>query len=111
MWGVTEITAGGVNNDYLTLTTLRELFPDDVFGGPTEAEAARPVRVVWGGDSVDTDIVRSGGIFRRRAWVGEFIRLHRLSPGDRVVVEQTAPYTYHVYPLRVAAVGVQSSRQ
>jgi hypothetical protein len=108
MWGVTEITAGGVNNDYLSLTTLRELFPDDTFGGPTDADAGRPVRVYWGGEPVDTDIVRSGSFFRRRAWVGEFIRLHRLRPGDRVVVEQLAPYAYHVYPLRAAAPGIQS---
>jgi hypothetical protein len=109
MWGVTEITDGAVNNDYLTLTSLRDLFPDEVFGGATEAEAGRTVTIHWGGEAVDSDIVRTGGFFRRRAWVGEFIRLHRLHAGDRVVVDRTGPYVYHIYPLRVASIGVQST--
>ena len=55
MWGVTQITQGCINNDYLLLSDLRSMFPDDVFGGTTKNEAAKTVRVHWGGEPIDTD--------------------------------------------------------
>ena len=68
MWGVTEITEGCVNNDYLLIGDLRSFFPPDVFGGPTRQEAApRTVRVHGGGEPVDTDLVESDGAFRARS--------------------------------------------
>ena len=39
-------------------------------------------------------------IFRSRAWVREFFAVHQLQAGDKVVVELTGPYRFHVYPLR-----------
>ena len=109
MWGVTEITAGCVKNDYLLLSELRSLFPPDVFGGTNKHEAAiKTVRVYWGGEPIDTDLVASDGAFRSRAWVGEFIRTHGLKVGDRVVVQQISTYVFHVYPVRGVGLGVQS---
>ncbi len=108
MWGVTEITDGCVKNNYLLLTELRAMFPHDVIGGPNKNEAAaKTVRVVWGGEPVDTDLAPDGQ-FRSRGWVGEFFRLHQLRVGDRVVVERVAPYVFHVYPVRGVGLGIQS---
>ena len=108
MWGVTEITDGCIKNDYLLIGELRSLFPPDVFGGPTKESAAKTVRIHWGGEPVDTDLVSSDGAFRARSWVGEFIRTHGLRVGDRVVVQRVSPYVFHVYPVRVVGLGIQS---
>jgi len=108
MGGVIEITEGCIKNDYLIVTDVRELFPDAAFGGSNEEQAGQAIHVSWGGEAVRTDIVGSGCFFRRRGWVGEFIRQHRLQVGDRVVVERLAPDRYHVYPLRQAGVGIQA---
>jgi hypothetical protein len=87
---------------------LRGLFPQDVFGGTNrEEEAPRKVRVYWGGEPVETDLVATDGAFRARGWIAEFFRLHGLGAGDRVVVERVGDYACHVYPLRLVGLGIQ----
>ncbi len=52
------------------------------------------------GQPVLTDIAGDKKIFRKRAWVGEFFKNHELKPGDKVVIEKTGAFRYHVYPRR-----------
>jgi hypothetical protein len=91
------VTQGNLNNSHLYLTEVLDLFPEDVFGGPDEARAApRTVRVEWGAEAVDTDIVRDKNIFRRRGWVARFCSANRLLAGDKVLLEQLEPYVYRI---------------
>lgn len=79
------------------LTECMDLFPDDVFGGPDESQAApRTVRVEYGSEFIDTDIVRFKHIFRRRGWVRKFFSITRITAGDRVLLEQLEPYRNRV---------------
>jgi hypothetical protein len=67
------ITQGNIDNSHMYLTQCMDMFPDDVLGGTDESqEAPRTVRVQWGDDVVETDIVRDKHIFRRRGWVRRF---------------------------------------
>jgi hypothetical protein len=91
------ITQGNLDHRHMYLTECMDLFPDDVFGGPDESQAApRTVRVQYGSEAVDTDIVRDKHIFRRRGWVREFFSAARIAAGDRVLLEQLEPYSYRV---------------
>ena len=91
------ITQGNLDNNHMYLTDCMDLFPEDVLGGADETHAApRTVCVQWGNESVDTDIVRDKHIFRRRGWVRQFFSAARVAVGDRVVLEQLAPYSYRV---------------
>jgi hypothetical protein len=86
------------------LTEVMDLFPEDVVGGPDESQAAaRTVRVLWGDEAVDTDIVREKHIFRRRGWVRRFFEAGRIAAGDRVSLEQLGPYLYRVSRVMVEA--------
>jgi hypothetical protein len=83
------VTQGNLDNSHLYLTEALDLFPPDVLGGPDKTQAApRTVRVLWGTEAVDTDIVRDKNIFRRRRWVRRFFDANRIGAGDRVVLEQ-----------------------
>lgn len=102
-YAVIELTQGNIRNDHLYLTSAMELFPASAVGGRSELEQAKQLLVVHSGigDPVSTDIAGDKKIFRKRAWVREFFQTHSLAAGDRVVVERTGPYRYHVYPMRL----------
>ncbi len=103
-YGIIELTQGNLNNDYLYLRRIIELFPPSSIGGSSEAELASQLLEVHSGigEPVSTDIAGDKKIFRERSWVREFFATHELKAGDRVVVERTGPYRYHVYPHRAA---------
>ena len=113
MWGVIKVTEGSMNPQLFDRHYRPVLFPDNVFGGDNEDAAAAPhqIRIHWGGDPVDTDIVNgsSGCYFRRCAWVREFLMRHGFVAGDKVVVERLPSDEYHVYPFRHAGVGIQDN--
>lgn len=90
------VTQGNVNNNHLYLTEAMDLFPPDALGGTGKASAARTVCVEWNGGEVETDVVRSRNIFRRRAWVGRFFAANGIAAGDRVLLEQVEPYRFRV---------------
>lgn len=91
------ITQGNLDHNHIYITDVTDLFPDDVMGGPDESQAApRTVRVQWGSETVDTDIVREKNIFRRRGWVRKFFSESRIAAGDHVLLEQIDPYLYRV---------------
>jgi hypothetical protein len=87
----------GIDNSHVYLTKAMDLFPEDVLGGHDEAHAApRTVRILWGNEEVDTDVVREKHIFRRRGWVRRFFEANRIGAGDRVMLEQLEPYVYRI---------------
>jgi DNA polymerase III subunit epsilon len=91
------ITQGNIYNSHMYLTEVMDIFPLDVLGGHDESQAApRTVRVLWGEEAVETDIVREKHIFRRRGWVRRFFDANRIVEGDRVLLEQLDPYLYRV---------------
>jgi hypothetical protein len=100
--GIVTLTQGNINNNHLYLTEIMSMFPATAVGGSSEAEAAPQLLEVHSGigEPVNTDIAGDKRIFRKRTWVGEFFRAHQLKSGDRVVIEQTGPTRFHVYPCR-----------
>lgn len=98
------ITQGNLDNSHFYLTEVMDMFPDDALGGPDESQSApRAVRVLWGNESVDTDIVRDKHIFRRRGWVRQFFSSNRVTAGDHILLEQLEPYSYRVSCVPTAA--------
>ncbi len=97
-----ELTQGNINNQHLYLSTIIDFFPTSSVGGSnTEATASTLLEIHSGIEApVHTDIAGDKKIFRKRAWVGEFFKVHRLQAGDKVVVEKTGDRRFHIYPFR-----------
>ena len=82
-------------------------FPPDVFGAPSKKNSIGvPVTLQVDGlpDPIETDIPtdkKSGcprWLFRERAWVKQFVRIHKLRPGDAVTISRLDNRTYKVVP-------------
>lgn len=96
--GEVEITDGNIANNHIYLRSFFDRFPADAVGGSNKAtRAKRDLTVEWGGaEPVRTDLDGQKKFFRARGWIGAFYQLHRARAGDRVVVEEIAPYRYRV---------------
>jgi hypothetical protein len=90
------VTQGNLDNNHVYLTDVLDLFPQDAFGGPNAARVGRCVRVLFGDDSIETDIVQARRIFRRRGWLRRFFADNRIRAGDRLLLEQLEPYVYRL---------------
>ena len=91
------ITQGNLGNRHMTLTECMDIFPADVFSLSDGSHvASRTVRVHFGKEWVDTDIVRDKNIFYRRGWVRDFFAKSGIVAGDRVLLEQLDLYSYRV---------------
>jgi hypothetical protein len=91
------VTQGIIDNSHLYLTEVLDIFPEDVFGGSDELQAApQPVRLQWGSEVIETDIDRTKNVFRKRGWVTRFFDENRIQAGDRVLLEQLEPYLYRL---------------
>ena len=101
-YGIIEINQPNLDHHHLYLSSIYDLFPRNSIGGGSEADQAPQLLEVHSGigGPIATDIAGDKKIFRRRAWVREFFEVHQLKAGDRVVVERTGPYRFHVYQLR-----------
>jgi hypothetical protein len=94
---VLTITQGNIKHSHMYLTPIMDTFPDDVLGGENRLHPApKVVRIHWGDNTVETDIVRAKRMFRRRRWVRRFFEESRIAAGDRVSIEQLEPYVYRV---------------
>lgn len=91
-----KVTQGNINNNHLYLRGIIDLFPTDVLGGGNQSQQGRTVRVLWNDESVETDIVRSRNIFRRRGWLRKFFAANHIIAGDRVMLEQMGPYLFRM---------------
>lgn len=96
--GEVTITDGNIANSHIYLRSFFDRFPSDAVGGSNKASAAkRELTIDWGGaEPMVTDLDGSKKFFRARGWIGAFYKLNRAQAGDRVVVEQTAPYRYRI---------------
>ncbi len=96
--GEVGITEGNITNKHIYLRSFFDRFPTDAIGGSNKAmRAKRALTIEWGGaESVQTDIDGQKIFFRARGWIGAFYQLHRAKAGDRVMVEEIAPYRYRV---------------
>lgn len=100
MLGETELTKGNTNpkNSHFYMRAFIHRFPTDLVGGSNESLSAQKRALVdWGGPSaIETDIDGEKKFFRKRSWVKQFFADNDAEPGDRVRVEETAPYRYRV---------------
>jgi len=85
----------------------KNFFPPDVFGGSSQAKGlGTPITLNVDGLSkpIKTDIptdIKTGKprwIFRRRNWVIQFVRYHKLLPRDNVIIRRITERTYEIKP-------------
>jgi hypothetical protein len=88
------VTEANLKYGSLNLAGGHDLFPKDVFGESSK-EAERKVRIMWGDEVFETDIVRPKNIFRCRKW-GQFFDANRIQAQDRILLEQLTPYLYRI---------------
>lgn len=105
--GEVTITDGNIANNHIYLRSFFDRFPADAVGGSNKANVARrELTINWGGpEPVVTDLDGSKKFFRARGWIGAFYKLNRAKAGDRVLVEQTAPYRYEVRLQKAGSTG------
>lgn len=96
--GEVEITNGNITNSHIYLRSFFERFPADAIGGSNRAtRGKRDLVIQWGGaEPILTDLDGHKKFFRARGWIRAFYELHGARAGDRVVVEEVAPYRYRV---------------
>lgn len=108
-----NLTLSQANVDYnhIYLTDCMDIFPQDTVGGTNKSDSApRTVRVQFGSEHVDTDIVGNKHIFRQRGWVGRFFTESGMAAGHRVLLEQLEPYSYRVSKepcMRLKCISIQ----
>ena len=93
-----QLTPGACKNGYLSISSCgRDFFPQDVFGGSSCAKgigAPITLKVQGLNDPIKTDIPtdrvtgKPRWIFRERSWVKTFIRIHKLTEGDSVIIRK-----------------------
>lgn len=103
---VIKLTESAIKYGNLNLRSCgKDFFPPDVFGGPNRKSGiGNPItlRVEGLAGEVKTDIPtdarthRPRWIFRDRAWVREFIRLHTLAANDTIAITRLNKNTYAV---------------
>lgn len=100
--GIIELTQGNFNQKHIYLAKIIDIFPSSSIGGGNKSKTANTLLEVHTGvtNPVITDIAGDKKIFRRRDWEKEFFKAHSLRVGDKIVIDQTGPNRYHVYPKR-----------
>lgn len=100
-WAEVEITQGNIDNGHFYLRGFLERFPSDLVGGSNIAKVApQTAKVDWGLAIVETDIDGQKQFFRKRSWAKQFFAANDAKPGDRIRIEETAPYCYRVLLLK-----------
>jgi DNA modification methylase len=83
-----------------------DFFPPGILGGSTKDKSGTQITIKADGlpKPIKTDIPtnkttgKPRWFFRERKWVEEFIRYHRLNPGDTVTINRIDEKTYNVSP-------------
>jgi len=84
----------------------KDFFPSDTFGGPSKkASLGVPITLKVDGlpNPIQTDIPKDTTgkprwIFRKRKWVKDFVRYHKLHPSDSLIIERLDKRTYKIMP-------------
>jgi DNA modification methylase len=102
-----EITAAAEKYGNLNLRCCgTDFFPKSIFGGATSANLGEEITIradgIKGVIRTDIPTERKSGqprwIFRERGWVKDFVRLHKLKPGDMVTIRRLDSTSYEVTP-------------
>src|SRR3990172_7261155 len=102
---VIKVTAAAQRHGNLNIASCgRGFFPGDAIGGFTKAEPGKPVTIIADGiaSPVKTDIPRDRNtgrprwLFRKRAWVKDFVTSHHLVPGDLLRIERVGERVYRL---------------
>ena len=92
----TELTQGNLRNNSISVRNIIDRFPRHSIGGPTRREAADLLTLILhNGPTIETDIVGSKGILRKRTW-GTWFKKHGAKPGDQIVFTPVDETTYFV---------------
>lgn len=103
-----RVTSAAVAHGRILVTPCgRDFFPSDAFGKPSRsAGAGNPIRlyVIGLGKFIETDLPtdRSGRprwFFRDRSWLKRFLRIHKLSAGDEVIITRLGERDYRISPV------------
>jgi DNA (cytosine-5)-methyltransferase 1 len=103
------LTSSALAHGRLNLRSCgREFFPDESFGKPSRSDGeGKPLRLNVEGfsETVETDLPtdragRPRWFFRARGWVREFVRIHQLSAGDKILLTRTGAREYRLIPER-----------
>ena len=100
--GEIVVTEGNITHNHMYLRSIFDKFPANAVGGSNKASAAKQdLTVDWGGpEPVITDLDGQKKFFRARGWVGAFYKLNRARAGDKVRIEEIAPYRFRVSVVR-----------
>jgi site-specific DNA-methyltransferase (cytosine-N4-specific) len=102
-----KITAAAERYGNLNLRCCgADFFPEGIFGGPTSAKLGVQITIRADGihSLIRTDIPTETNnskprwIFRERTWVKDFVRLHKLKPGDTITIRRIDSTSYEVVP-------------
>jgi hypothetical protein len=97
---VTTLTQGNIDNGHVSLAKHMSFFPPESVGSPSaESGEGKPLSLTFEGladVAVDTDIVSDKKIFRRRGIWARFFERHGLRAGDKIAIERTSAFKYHV---------------
>jgi len=93
----------------------KDFFPPDVFGRPSrKAGIGTPITLKVDGlaNPIETDIPKDKTgkprwIFRKRKWVKDFVRCHKLHTSDTVIIERIAKRIYEIKPDNTQRVSCQ----
>ncbi|MCW2275305.1 ASCH domain-containing protein [Rhodoblastus acidophilus] len=96
--GDTELNQTNLDNSHFYMSGFIGRFPANLIGGGNKRDQAPMSAIIdWGGpEPAETDIDGKKQFFRKRAWVKRFFADNDAVPGDKVRVEETAPYAYLV---------------
>jgi hypothetical protein len=94
--GLAPVTAGALKNNYVRFTKFLDAFPKDLIGTGDKEAPRKALLDCGGGAPVSTDIDGEKKFFRDRSWQRSFFERNGARPGDQVVVEELAPYSYRV---------------
>ncbi len=97
-----RLTQGAIDNSYLNLHGHLDFFPPNSLGGSNRDEAGQLVTFHVAGlaEPIQTDIDETKRAVRSRGWVQEFVKAHKLRPGDVVALERLSEREYRIFPVR-----------
>lgn len=100
--GEVAVTQCNIDHNHIYLRSIFDRFPADAKGGSNKASAAKKeLTIDWGNpEAVRTDLDGDKKFFRARGWIVRFYKLNRAKAGDKVRIEETAPYRYRVSLVR-----------
>jgi hypothetical protein len=96
--GHTTLTEANIRHGHIYLRSFFDRFPKGAVGGSSKASMATESLMVQTsmGHRFETDLDGLKKFFRARAPIRAFFEATKARPGDEVVVEQLAPYSYRM---------------